>query len=131
MAPGTTATDFVFCNTVQYCSKLFIFQIVPDDFFNKPNSKCPKDSNRLGCYCMETDTTRVQENRARKHCKSIVKFLTLCGRFSVKANVDIIYREAELKLGQSAEKFEDLVNKIVYPIFRNRFFQKIHNFTKP
>jgi hypothetical protein len=95
---------------------IYLFLIkVPEDFFNEKNSKCIRRKNSLGCYCMETNA----------NCTRILRFLTLNGRFSVKANVDIIYREAVLLLGyQSAETFEDLVNQILYPIFLDRFLQK-------
>ena len=99
--------------------KLLFLLIVPGTFFNKV-PPASENSILLGCYCLE-----VNEN-----CREILWFLTLDGRFSVKANIEVIYREAITVFQRRfVESFDELIDQILYPIFITKFSKK-HEFLR-
>ena len=72
----------------------------------------------LGCHCIETN----------EKCKEILWFLTLDGRFNIKSNTEIIYREATTSFAYTHVKdFNDMMEKVVLQIFEKRFKEKNAN----
>ena len=98
--------------------------IVPSEFLINevstcratPNKTIPNhDEYRLGCHCIE-----MHEN-----CRKILWFLVFDGRFNVKSNTEIIYREATTSFANvQVNNFNEMVENVAMKIFEKRLSHK-------
>ena len=69
----------------------------------------------FGCHCIETT----------QKCKKILWFLTMMGRFTIKENVQILYRATITSTTwRFTKSFTDLIDGILYPKFHEIFSKK-------
>ena len=90
--------------------------IVSSEFLIKELPTCRATSNktmpnyneyRLGCHCIET----------HDNCHKILWFLVFDGRFNVKANTEIIYREATTSFANvHVQNFNEMVEHVAMKI---------------
>ena len=105
-------------------SPIVTFYIDTMEFIVSQIPKCrPTDNDtipnhqeyRLGCHCIELNIG----------CRKILWYLILDGRFNVKSNTQVFYREAKTNFAHiSVENFDEMIQKIVRPIFSKRFSTK-------
>ena len=74
----------------------------------------PKEYH-LGCHCIHNN----------KPCRRILWFLILDGRFNVKSNIQMIYKEVITAFSnENAKNFKDMMEKIVKKAFDEKLSQK-------
>ena len=98
--------------------------LVPMEFIGKDVTQCRPTHNsmipnhneyRLGCHCI----------RKYKTCQELLWFLILDGRFNVRSNTNMIYREAVTTFAfKSVNNFDAMIQDVVLTAFERKFSQK-------